>query len=138
MLPPKRGRSPKWPQLTCEGTEVSRKQLEAERGGAGMHTGDLKGETKGEGRRGLKAWCWNWVTRNCTEGEGGNMPVRNEERQGREGGMTRGQLAFGQLHRKTLKTSDTSSKLGLFMGQGAFGRGQSFGREVVLLARSTG
>ena len=34
------------------------------------------------------------------------------------------------------ETSSASSKPGLFMGQGAFGRGQSFGGEVVLLARS--
>ena len=78
------------------------------------------------------------VTRNLTEGEGGNMPVRNEGKWGREGGMTRGQLAFGQLRQKTLKTSDASSKPGLFMGQGAFGRGWGFGGEVVLLARGTG
>ena len=78
------------------------------------------------------------VTRNFTEGEGRNMPVRNEGRRGREGGTTRGQLAFGQLHRKTLKTSDASSKPGLFTGRGAFGRGWSFGGEVVLLARGTG
>ena len=60
------------------------------------------------------------------------MPVRNEGR------ITRGQLAFRQLHRKTLKTSSASSKLGLFMGQDTFGRGWSFWGEVVLLARSTG
>ena len=78
------------------------------------------------------------VTRNCTKGEVRNMPVRNEGKWGGEGGMTRGQLAFGQLCQKTLKTSDASSKLGLFTGRGAFGRGRSFGGEVVLLARSTG
>ena len=42
------------------------------------------------------------VTRNFTEGEVRNMPVRNEGRRGREGEMIRGQLAFGQLRRKTL------------------------------------
>ena len=31
------------------------------------------------------------------------MPVRNEGKWGREGGTTRGQLAFGRLHWKTLK-----------------------------------
>ena len=31
------------------------------------------------------------------------MPVRNEGKWGREGGTTRGQLAFRQLHRMTLK-----------------------------------
>ena len=34
--------------------------------------------------------------------------------------------------------SDASGKLGLFTGQGTFGRGRSFGGEVMLLARSTG
>ena len=42
------------------------------------------------------------VTRNFTKGEGRNMPVRNEGRRGREGGIIRGQLAFRQLRRKTL------------------------------------
>ena len=76
------------------------------------------------------------VTRN-TEGEVRNMPVRDEGKWGGEGGTTRGQLAFGQLRRKTLKTSNAGSKPGLFTGRGAFGRGWSFGGEVVLLARST-
>ena len=46
------------------------------------------------------------VTRN-TEGEVRNMPVRDEGKWGGEGGMTRGQLAFGQLRRKTLKKPQT-------------------------------
>ena len=79
-----------------------------------------------------------YVTRNFTEGEGGNMPVRNEGKWGGEEGMTRGQLAFGQLRRKTLKASSASSELGLFTGRGAFDGGRSFGGEVMLLARGTG
>ena len=56
------------------------------------------------------------VTRNFTEGEGRNMPVRNEGKWGREGGMTRGQLTFGQLCRKTLKNLKCQRQTGPFYG----------------------
>ena len=53
------------------------------------------------------------------------------------GGQPGGQLALTTASEDPEEPSDASSKLGLFMGQGAFGRGWSFGGEVVLLARST-
>ena len=56
------------------------------------------------------------VTRNCTEGEGRNMPVRNAGKWGGEGGTTRGQLAFGQLCQKTLKNLRRQQQTGPFYG----------------------
>ena len=53
------------------------------------------------------------------------------------GGQPGGQLALTTVLEDPEEPSDTSSKPGLFTGQGAFGRGWSFGGEVVLLARST-
>ena len=55
-----------------------------------------------------------------------------------KGGTTRGQLALTTVSEDPEEPSGASSKLGLFTGRGAFGRGRSFGGEVVLLARSTG
>ena len=55
-----------------------------------------------------------------------------------KGGTTRGQLALTTALEDPQEPSDASGKPGLFMGRGTFGRGQSFGGEVVLLARSTG
>ena len=54
------------------------------------------------------------------------------------GGQPGGQLALTTASEDPVEPSDASSKPGLFTGQGAFGRGRSFGGEVVLLARSTG
>ena len=79
------------------------------------------------------------VTRNCTEGEVGNMPVRNEGKWEREGGDNQGATCIRTTASEDPEgPSDASSKLGLFTGRGAFGRGRSFGGEVMLLARSTG
>ena len=97
-------------------------------------------ETKLKGGRGLKAQCWILGDQEITEGEGKNMPVRNEGEEGKGRGDNQGTTciwttASGDPEKK--KTSDTSSELGLFTGRGTFGSGWSFGGEVVLLARST-
>ena len=67
------------------------------------------------------------------------MPV-TEAREAWEGkgGTTRGQLALTIALGDPKEPSGASSKPGLFTGRGTFGRGWSFGGEVVLLARSTG
>ena len=85
---------------------------------------------KRHGQRGYQ------VTRDCTEGEGRNMPVRNEGRRGGEGGTTRGQLAFGQLHQKTLKNLRHQQQTGpfyrprrLWQRVGFWGRGRASGQK---------
>ena len=78
------------------------------------------------------------VTRN-TEGEGRNMPVRNEGGEGAgKGGRSGDNSHSDSCVGRPCKTSDASGKPGLFTGRGAFGRGWSFGGEVVLLAGGTG
>ena len=76
------------------------------------------------------------VTRNFTEREGRNMPVRNEGRRGREGGTTRGQLTFRQLHRKTLKNLRRQQQTGpsyglrrLWQRAEFWGRGRASGQK---------
>ena len=54
-----------------------------------------------------------WVTRNFTEGDGGNMPVRNEGKWGREGGDDQGTTCIRTTALDDPETSDASSKPGM-------------------------
>ena len=80
------------------------------------------------------------VTRELLKGGGGKYACdKNEGGRGKgRGGQPGGQLTLTTASEDPEEPSDASSKLGLFMGRGAFGRGRSFGGEDVLLARSTG